>query len=97
MTRGRRFSLENKRLNRDQELRIAFPSEMVDNDIFFCFDHCLSIIIIWPFRVTLRVKYCPNLKGLEDSFPDISVGKESACHAGDPGSIPGQEDQLEKG
>ena len=34
MTRGRRFSLENKRLNRDQELRIAFPSEMVDNDIF---------------------------------------------------------------
>ena len=23
------------------------------------------------------------------SFPDSSVGKESACHAGDPGSIPG--------
>ena len=23
------------------------------------------------------------------SFPDISVGKESACNAGDPGSIPG--------
>ena len=22
-------------------------------------------------------------------FPDSSVGKESACHAGDPGSIPG--------
>ena len=22
-------------------------------------------------------------------FPDISVGKESACNAGDPGSIPG--------
>ena len=22
-------------------------------------------------------------------FPDISVGKESACDAGDPGSIPG--------
>ena len=25
----------------------------------------------------------------KDSFPDSSVGKESACNAGDPGSIPG--------
>ena len=24
-------------------------------------------------------------------FPDSSVGKESACNAGDPGSIPGLE------
>ena len=24
-------------------------------------------------------------------FPDSLVGKESACNAGDPGSIPGQE------
>ena len=30
-------------------------------------------------------------------FPDGSVGKESACNAGDPGSILGQEDPLEKG
>jgi len=30
-------------------------------------------------------------------FPGDSDGKESACHAGDPGSIPGQEDPLEKG
>ena len=30
-------------------------------------------------------------------FPDSSVGKESACNAGHPGSIPGQEDLLEKG
>ena len=30
-------------------------------------------------------------------FPDSSVGKESACNAGDPGSIPGSEDPLEKG
>ena len=29
-------------------------------------------------------------------FPRDSVGKESACNAGDPGSIPGQEDPLEK-
>ena len=30
------------------------------------------------------------------SFPGGSDGKESACNAGDPGSIPGQEDSLEK-
>ena len=29
--------------------------------------------------------------------PDSSVGKESACNAGDPGSVPGLEDPLEKG
>ena len=27
--------------------------------------------------------------GLPDSFPDSSVGKESACKAGEPSSIPG--------
>ena len=30
-------------------------------------------------------------------FPDSSAEKESACSAGDPGSIPGWEDSLEKG
>ena len=30
-------------------------------------------------------------------FSDSSVGKESACSAGDPGSIPGWEDPLGKG
>ena len=34
-----------------------------------------------------------NLEG----FPDSSVGKESHCNAGGPGSIPGWEDPLEKG
>ena len=29
-------------------------------------------------------------------FPHRSVGKESACNAGDPGLIPGWEDPLEK-
>ena len=29
-------------------------------------------------------------------FPCSSVGKESACSEGDPGSIPGLEDPLEK-
>ena len=30
-------------------------------------------------------------------FPDSSAGKESACNAGDPGSIPGSGDPLEEG
>ena len=30
-------------------------------------------------------------------FPDASSGKESACSAGDLGSIPGWEDPLEEG
>ena len=27
--------------------------------------------------------------GYKEVFPDSSVGKESACNVGDPGSIPG--------
>ena len=30
-------------------------------------------------------------------FPGSSAAKKSACNAGDPGLIPGQEDPLEKG
>ena len=30
-------------------------------------------------------------------FPDGSAGKESTCNAGDPGSIPGLGNPLEKG
>ena len=30
------------------------------------------------------------------AFPHRSVGKESACNAGDPSSTPGSEDPLEK-
>ena len=29
-------------------------------------------------------------------FPGSSAGKKSACNIGDPSSIPGQEDPLEK-
>ena len=34
---------------------------------------------------------------LKEGFLDSSVGKESACNAGDPGSFLGREDPLEKG
>ena len=42
---------------------------------------------MWDFIVTQ-----PSM-----GFPAGSDGKESACNAGEPDSIPGQEDPLEKG
>ena len=36
---------------------------------------------------------CPIIMG----FPDSSVGKESACNTGDPGSIPGSGRSAEEG
>ena len=40
-------------------------------------------------RINLGIKYW--------GFPDSSVGKESACNAGDPGSIPGLKRSPEEG
>ena len=40
--------------------------------------------------LTCRLSYASG-------FPDSSAGKESACNARDPGSIPGFEDPLDKG
>ena len=41
-----------------------------------------------------KVHFAPSqLKG----FPDSSVGKESTCKAGDPGSIPGSERSTGEG
>ena len=44
-------------------------------------------------------KYSTNEEMLlvNKGFPGSSAGKESACNAGDLGSIPGLEDLLEKG
>ena len=54
-----------------------------------------STVILEPKKIKSVTDFIfPHLLG----FPDSSVGKESACNAGDPGgSIPGQEDVLEKG
>ena len=47
------------------------------------------------------VKTLPSNAGSADLipgfFPDSSVGKESACNAGDPGLIPGSERPAEEG
>ena len=37
----------------------------------------------------LKLDFCGHRLG--EGFPDSSVGKEFACNAGDPGSIPGSE------
>ena len=49
--------------------------------IFFC--------NAWKWKVDRLLSYV--------GFPSGSVGKESACKAGDPGSIPGSGRSLEKG
>ena len=43
-----------------------------------------------------KMKLCMVITTLM-GFPGGSDGKESACNVGDPGSIPGSEDPLEKG
>ena len=40
---------------------------------------------VTPATVDNQARLCLNSK----DFPDSSVGKESSCNAGDPGSIPG--------
>ena len=47
----------------------------------------LNKVVLKFFNYSLKTK----------KFPDSSVGKESACNAGDPGSIPGSGRSLEKG
>ena len=42
---------------------------------------------------SIRINLCIKYGG----FPDSSVGKESACNAGDPGSIPGLRRPSEEG
>ena len=46
-------------------------------------------------KVVQRYEYPVINPGDIMGFPDSSVGKESACNAGDHGSTPGWEDPLE--
>ena len=45
----------------------------------FCREHLVSLHML---QITLIFSFTTG-------FPGISAGKESACNAGDPGSIPG--------
>ena len=52
-----------------------------------------SVIAFTPRSKHLLISYiCIDM-----GFPGSSAGKESACNAGNPGSILGWEDPLEKG
>ena len=53
-------------------------------DIFFSFDNCFTGV--W-FLTPEDLSFV--LSTINRGFPHSSVGKESACSAGDPGSIPG--------
>ena len=44
-----------------------------------------------------RLNISGNLIAASKGFPDSSVGKESACDTGDPGSIPGSGRSPEEG
>ena len=55
------------------------PRVPVVNGVFFGFAHNL--------KPTNRNSWCFFNDG-GNGFPDSSVGKESTCNAGDPGSIP---------
>ena len=52
--------------------------------------------LCWTLGVAYVLKVKLSLLGLVD-FPGSSVGKESACKAGDPDEFLGREDPFEKG
>ena len=60
--------------------------------VFRCEHPPLCSLLICGRQRTSRA----SLVGKFFSFFTFPDGKESACHAGDPGSIPGSEDPLEK-
>ena len=50
---------------------------------------CVSIAILWKFRIICQVKKICLEFCIELGFPYSSVGKASACNVEDVGSIPG--------
>ena len=69
----------------------SFPSRLVTTalfSVFVCLFWSLSLFCFLLFYIPYRDE---NIKQQRDGrgFPDSSVGKESACNAGDPSSIHG--------
>ena len=48
-----------------------------------------SFVLGFAVNVSLLYSFFISILNLKKDFPDSSVDKESACNAGDPGSIPG--------
>ena len=49
----------------------------------------IIVNIIWIDKCKVFNRQLGHRVGIQYCFPDSSVGKESACNAGDPSSIPG--------
>ena len=72
-------------------VRTSFLSMAKWYSIVWTYAFCLPIYVLMDIWVA-SFFYC-----MSNTFPDSSVGKESACNTGYPGSIPGWDDLLEKG
>ena len=53
------------------------------------FSHPVVSNSLWPHGLQHTRFPCPSSHGVCVNFPDSSVGEETTCNAGDPGSIPG--------
>ena len=62
-------------------------SSVNNNNVFSTFSEMYKLYFRW---VSITAKMLSiDQYDIHQGFPDSSVGKESTCNAGDPGSIPG--------
>ena len=64
--------------------------------VWFGFSGEPWLIECFALKLVQNISYIGNL-WVNGGFPDSSVGKESACNAGDPGSTPGPGRSSEEG
>ena len=66
----------------------TFPFKIENSASIFALNQCYSTVQeILGISIRNKVVFADNITF--HAFPGSSVGKESACNAGDPGSIPG--------
>ena len=68
----------------------------ISNHHILCFNYLTMLYPSYLSKVKQKWVSYQHLRTIW-SFPGGSDGKESACNAGDPGSIPGSAKSLEKG
>ena len=58
---------------------------------------CFFSLYTYAYKIISLLNYLKINYRHHEGFPDSSVGKESACNVGDPGSIPGSERSTQEG